>query len=517
MKRFLVIFGILFITFSINSEKWVGQVATYNLQEGVKIADGSIFNADNESAACNGFKLGTSVTITNVKTGQQLAVKVNDRVKNDSDYFMLLTPKAAKDLGLSWETSLVVVEANFSDINSTEILNISGLVAEGAVDPEKFKKFPDINWPENGKEISTLAVEKEEKTIIPDQEKITPEEKAKNTENVDKLSEPALDKKQSPDKIMKQYAIDKDAEANFLPKLEYLKEPSVKERSLGEDRDETILPKNETLKTPETKEKSINEDMDELLLPKKEFTEEPVNKGYALGEDLSEKLMPKNENIETPEKIENEIDRDTGLNESENADVSTEETKNPETETGEIDNGTESAENDGEITEEKGSTGTNKIPSEEISKKPLTEEKEMDLDSDKFAEVKEKEKVKDKIKGKEIGKSKDKAAENNGIVATGKIETGNTKTDTEEKNFPKYSWLESLPKGKIYIRFSATYEKEEGERRISIFKQVFKNVTGLKENNKYILMIGPLEKKDIDKTLKGIRSFGYSDAYIIQK
>jgi hypothetical protein len=484
MKRFLVIFGIIFfIIFSINAEKWVGQVATYNLIDGSQIADGGIFNADNVSAACNGFKLGTSVMITNVKTGQKLAVKINDRVKNDSDYFMLLTPKAAKDLGLSWETSLVVVEADFSNINSTEILNISGLVAEGAVDPEKFKKFPDVNWPDNGKEISSLAVEKDEKTVTPE-EKIITGEKITEVEKAEKLNEPVEEKKLSPDTIMKMYVMDKDAEDNFLPKIEFFKEPAVKEKSMGEDKEDKTLPRNETVKIPEFKDNIINEDIDELLIPKKELVEVPGSKENALGEDVSDNLMPKSEIVEEPEKIGNEIDRDTGVNEKEDVAVSTVGTEETETETEPIDtdNGVMDA-----------GTSSDKVPSVEFSKKPLSEEKEMDMDTDKFVMIKEK--------------------QNKGIVATGKIEKGNW----ENEVIQKYNWTESLAKSKIYIRFSATYEKEEGERRINIFKQVFRNVIGLKENNKFILLIGPLEKKDVDKTLKGIRSFGYIDAYIIQK
>ena len=43
---------------------------------------------------------------------------------------MLLTPEAAKELEIEWETGLIVVDASFSDVNSTERLDINGLVKE---------------------------------------------------------------------------------------------------------------------------------------------------------------------------------------------------------------------------------------------------------------------------------------------------------------------------------------------------------------------------------------------------
>ena len=62
-----------------------------------------------------------------------------------------------------------------------------------------------------------------------------------------------------------------------------------------------------------------------------------------------------------------------------------------------------------------------------------------------------------------------------------------------------------------------TTNKEEGNRRLLLFKEIFKNTTGLNENGKYILLIGPIPESDIDMVIKGLRSFGYKDAYVIKK
>ncbi|HPO48927.1 MAG TPA: hypothetical protein PLO89_01250, partial [Spirochaetota bacterium] len=75
-KNNLILFLIFFTVISVYSEKWVGQVATYQLLDGAKMANGEVFNPENLSAACNGFKLGASVNVINVKTGKSIEVTV---------------------------------------------------------------------------------------------------------------------------------------------------------------------------------------------------------------------------------------------------------------------------------------------------------------------------------------------------------------------------------------------------------------------------------------------------------
>ena len=84
----------------------------------------------------------------------------------------------------------------------------------------------------------------------------------------------------------------------------------------------------------------------------------------------------------------------------------------------------------------------------------------------------------------------------------------------EEK---KIEWVKKLNSGKIYIRFSTTFDREEGERRMMLFQKVFPNVIGLKKAGRYILFVGPVEKEKINRVLNSIRKFGYKDAYIVQK
>lgn len=288
----------LIILSGLNSEKWVGRAATYQLVEGEKTANGNIFEKDNLTAACNGFKFGAKVLVTNVKTGKQTTVLINDRINKESNYFMLLSPKAAENLDIKWETGLIVVDAKFSDVNSTERLSINGLIREGEIDLENLKRFPEINWP-------IIDEIEKEKDIAP------------------------LDFKEKKDD-----------------------------------------------KTPVIEDK-MDEDIDKKPLPKKEKTR-----------DVYEK-----EQLIRPE-----------------------------------------------------------------------------------------------IKDAKIEHDKDK----------------------------KITWVKKLYSGKIYIRFSTTFDKNEGERRMMLFQKIFPNVIGLDKKGKYILFVGPVQKEKTDGILKSIRDFGFKDAYIVR-
>jgi rare lipoprotein A (peptidoglycan hydrolase) len=435
-KQFIVLSILLLLIFYIYPEKWVGQIATYNLIEGTTTADGQVFNADNMTAACNGFRLGAKVKVTNVKTGQQIEVLITDRITNDSNYFMLLSPKAAKELGLPWETSLAVIDAKFSDVNSTEILPISGLVAEGTVDKENFKQFPEIKWPDGDNSITKLTVEKNPKDDLL-KKPIQKDNVLLDTDKSDTEKTPNTQKDKNPEKIMQNYKLDADSEENLVPDKELSKIPNIKEKALDEDKADKLTPKNDSIKSPQKNKNLIDTEQNDN--PKKLITEKPDTR-------------------------KNAIDNDTNIQET---------------------------------------VKTN--PNEEYAKLPLTKENQIDIDKEDIISPK-----KETLTNPD--KNKTKIDEDNKLIV--KIDNTKNVTETNKENI---QWVTSLPKGEIYIRFSATFEKTEGERRLSIFKDIFKNVVGLKENNKYILLVGPVAKKDIDKILKGIRDFGYKDAYLIQK
>ena len=194
----LIFFNILFVSYS---EKWVGQAATYQLVEGSKIATGGFFTANGIFAACNGFKLGAEVAVTNVTNGNKIKVVINDRVSEDCEYFMLLTPGAAKELGLEWETALIVVDALFSDINSIERLPVKGLVKEGQIDLENLKRFPEVVWPEVEEKIV-------EQKIIEQKEEKKEEESKRLPEEIKEF--PQEDFVKSPEKHEKEEVLDVD-------------------------------------------------------------------------------------------------------------------------------------------------------------------------------------------------------------------------------------------------------------------------------------------------------------------
>lgn len=166
MKRWLIIVFCILLQSSLFCEKWVGQVATYQLGEGEKTASGEIFAADGFSAACNGFRLGATVEVINIANGKSVKVKINDRLSSESKYFILLSPEASKQIDLAWETGPVVVSADFSAVNSTDILPVNGLLSEGTYDEEKVRNFPTINWPDETADVVDVTSD----TLIPEAE-----------------------------------------------------------------------------------------------------------------------------------------------------------------------------------------------------------------------------------------------------------------------------------------------------------------------------------------------------------
>ena len=271
---FLILFLLLspFLFLKISCEKWVGQAATYQLIEGKKTANGDFFDKDNLTVACNGFKLGAEIKIINPKNNKEVTVIVNDRIGESSSYFILLTPKVAKELEFEWQTGLVVIEANFSDVNSTERLAINGLIREGEIDIETLTKFPDIKWPEEDKIITdeTPIIQedngyplKEEKEI-PDKDieltKIDTDEKNGYIEKEEDQFKtmPEKEKTVSPDEKMKKYVLSEDIDDKKESKIEEdIKEEVVKKESKLPEKEKKIV-----MASPETKKEKIQLDID---------------------------------------------------------------------------------------------------------------------------------------------------------------------------------------------------------------------------------------------------------------
>lgn len=379
----IVCFFIITPFTNIFCEKWAGQAASYQLIDGSKTASGEFFDKDSLSAACNGFKLGAEVVIINPKNYKKIKVIINDRISPDSTFFILITPKAAKDLGFEWETGLVVVEGNFSDVNSTERLVINGLAREGEVDPETLKKFPDINWPKDDK-------------IVADQ---LPTEHKDN-------GFPVKEEKETPEKDTKTAKLDTDEKNGKTEKvLEEIEEKEI----LEPKKEETLKPEEKTNKY------AMNED--EKNGVEKAVKEEKVEKEPVVEKEI---LEPKKEDkialvLPDLKKEENKIDIDT---------------------------------------------------------------------KDKEAKIEEKviEKVEEKV--------------------------------IEKKEESPIVWEKDLIKNKIYLRFSTTPDKKEGERRYRLFKKVFVDIIGIEKEGKYILYIGPITEDQIDALLKKIRNYGFKDSYI---
>jgi hypothetical protein len=78
----------------------------------------------------------------------------------------------------------------------------------------------------------------------------------------------------------------------------------------------------------------------------------------------------------------------------------------------------------------------------------------------------------------------------------------------------KISWLLQLPKGKIFIRITTLFNKQDAEKKYLLFKKIFNYTIGIQQEKKYILYIGPIAIKDIDASMLKINNYGFKDAYI---
>ena len=425
LDRFFVMsLFLFFILLPLFPEKWVGQAATYQLIEGSKTATGEFYNKEGLFAACNGFKLGSKVTIINSKTGKSVTVTVNDRINEDSKYFILLTPKASKELDFEWDTGLVVVNGDFSDINATEKIAINGLVREGEIDLENIKQFPEIKWPEEKETVNNKTEEKQEDLTKPNvKEQVIPSKK----NEVALLDED--EKNGYPENIEEKKPEKKETKENPAEEKYLTPESKMREYMMSEDIDDKPLPKKdqEFAMIPQEKEKNqlMDSDKDDEVLPKEE---EKVEK-----QDV---LLPKEEDkyAMKPEEKENIIDKDE------------------------------------EIKEEK------PAEKEDTTKKETVVEKEQDTK----------------------------------IIKTPEVEKKEYKEEQKE-----FLWGKALAPGKMYVRFFTSLNKAESEKKFAMYQKIFPSLFGIKENEKYILFVGPLNRDNIDLNLRNIRSYGFRDAYII--
>lgn len=146
MKLFILTFFNCFILFSsLFSEQWIGKASVYFLPDGSKTASGAFFKQDENAVACNSFKFGSVVKVTNIQNGRSVDAVVNDRISVDQPFFLLLTQEVARNIEMKEKTSLIFVDAKKSDILEKNDVFIDGLTRESSLDPEVINQFPDID------------------------------------------------------------------------------------------------------------------------------------------------------------------------------------------------------------------------------------------------------------------------------------------------------------------------------------------------------------------------------------
>lgn len=467
---FLIFITILFSIQIINAEKWVGQIATYQLLDGEKTESGEPFKSSTLSAACNGFKLGSTVEVINIENGQKINVTVNDRIKGESKYFMLLTPEASKQLGFQWETGLAVVNAQFSDVNSTDILPITGLVSEAKKDSESLKRFPDIEWPETVNKNSINDNIKNENLYLPEEALINKPDKNDSlvskdqAEDIEEKLYPEKFAYKTPKQVMENSMIDKDISEIVKeleePEVRYWKTPQNKDYIINED-EKTI--ENEQLETPEKKPNEnpdiIHNDISDDL-----YTQGEIEKEI---EELPFKILRI-----FPEKKRNYL-----MDDDEQNSPSLNKNKFP-------------YKNKNKYLEDYKNTDE---PEKTAQKNPNTQNNKY---SEDYTHKSTPEDHKSKTPDKEIIP----------------LDDDKIKKDPIEREIKS----DNLLSGKIYIRFFTTKNEEDANLKKNFFDKIFGNIKLIKVNDKFILFTGPIEEKYINKTIRSIRSFGYKDAYIIK-
>lgn len=86
----------------LKEEVLYGQASFYGDKfNGRKTASGEIFSQNKLTAACNKLPLGTWIKVTNIKNGDTVIVKVNDRLHPKMKRVVDLSKAAAKKIGLT--------------------------------------------------------------------------------------------------------------------------------------------------------------------------------------------------------------------------------------------------------------------------------------------------------------------------------------------------------------------------------------------------------------------------------
>ena len=99
--------GQLGLTQASASEQQLGVASVYSTQSGSRTASGERLNPKAFTAAHRTLPLGTSVLVTN-KNGRSVAVTITDRGPFVRDRIIDVTPAAARELGFSGLTQVVV-------------------------------------------------------------------------------------------------------------------------------------------------------------------------------------------------------------------------------------------------------------------------------------------------------------------------------------------------------------------------------------------------------------------------
>ena len=320
MKKIIAILTIIIGVLPVFSEKWVGNVATYNLPEGATMASGEKYHSGMISAACNGFRLGSTVQVINAKNGKSIDVVINDTVKPELSYFILLTPSAAREIDMEWDAGIAVVKGNFNDINSTISLPINGLVSEGEIDKENVKEFPEISWPnvaDNSLNVRTTEKPDIDKATSP--ENIDKEKRKLDADKEDKIY-PIKDKEEFPSKkeenLIKydyEFLPDKIIEtekSSSNPIDEYVKNPTERTDKIFEDDKDKYNPKEDYVKSPNERGDKIFEDDKDKYNPKEEYVKSPNERTDKIFEDDKDKYNPKEEYVKIPNERDDKIYED---------------------------------------------------------------------------------------------------------------------------------------------------------------------------------------------------------------
>ena len=100
MRLLIFIFSIFFSVQLVAQAKILKGTASFYHQKfnGRKTATGETFNNNDLTAACNQLPLGTMVKVTNLKNGNTVIVKINDRMHAKNKRLIDLTYQAAKEL-----------------------------------------------------------------------------------------------------------------------------------------------------------------------------------------------------------------------------------------------------------------------------------------------------------------------------------------------------------------------------------------------------------------------------------